>query len=242
MPAVPVPAPIADPRMSLRHPQLPRGAESLAAVAQSSERGLLVFDRSARVLAFNRSAASLLGRFAEMSLRPARAEFDDAYRLACADALQTTYVEQAVLDCAQDSACGDEDGGVPLARTLRLGVGPERGTLVMRLSPLCGLAALGCAPPASVIGVLGNLAPRHHLDAEQLGRIFDLSGATARVAQAYLHVDSVKDAARALGISTNTVKSHLAAIYERTGCSRQSQLVRLLMSLASSETPRRGLD
>lgn len=233
--------PIADPSMSLRPLQLPRGAESLEAVAQSSDRGLLVFDRSARVLAFNRSAASLLGRFAEMSLRPSTAGFDDAYRLACADTLQTTYVEQAVLDCAQASAdCAEADGVAPLARTLRLGVRPERGTLVMRLSPLCGLGAMGYVPPASVIGVLGNLAPRHRLDAEQLGRIFELSGATARVAQAYLHVDSVKDAARALGISTNTVKSHLAAIYERTGCSRQSQLVRLLMSLASSESPRRG--
>jgi hypothetical protein len=227
--------------MSSRHPQLPRSAESLAAVAQCSERGLLVFDRSARVLAFNRSAATLLGRFAQMSLRPAQALFDDAYRLACADALQTSYVEQAVLDCARVSGFGDEGGAVPSSRTLRLGGPQDEGSLVMRLSSLGDLEPAGSASAACVVGVLGKLATRPTLDAGQLGLIFELSTASARVAHAYLHVDSVKDAARALGISVNTVKSHLAAIYERTGCSRQSQLVRLLMSLSSGEPSRRGL-
>ncbi len=40
-------------------------------------------------------------------------------------------------------------------------------------------------------------------------------------------------AAEMLGIARSTVKSHLDAIYGKTGTNRQSELVKLVMSLSS---------
>lgn len=88
----------------------------------------------------------------------------------------------------------------------------------------------------AVLGTLVDRARDLRLDTDRLCTLFGLSVSSARVAEAYLRADTVKDAARELGISTNTVKSHLAVVYDRTGCSRQSQLLRLLMSLAQGET------
>jgi DNA-binding CsgD family transcriptional regulator len=85
----------------------------------------------------------------------------------------------------------------------------------------------------AVLGRLTALRRPLRLDCTRLVELFDLSASSARVAEAYLRSDTVKDVARELGISTNTVKTHLATVYARTRCSRQSQLIRLLMTLSA---------
>jgi DNA-binding CsgD family transcriptional regulator len=61
------------------------------------------------------------------------------------------------------------------------------------------------------------------------------------VAEAYLRVDTVKEVGVMLGVSANTIKTHLAAVYQKTGCTRQAQLVRLLMSLSEISDEPDGL-
>ncbi len=61
-----------------------------------------------------------------------------------------------------------------------------------------------------------------HLVADGLG----LSPSEAAVAARVWEGDSIADAARELKISPNTVKTHLKAIFEKTGVDRQSALVR----------------
>ena len=83
--------------------------------------------------------------------------------------------------------------------------------------------------------VLGTIVDRSVAPRVALSMLRDLFGLTeseARVAEAYLRVDTVKDVAEQLGVSVNTVKTHMAATYLKTGCTRQAQLVRLLMTLA----------
>jgi len=62
---------------------------------------------------------------------------------------------------------------------------------------------------------------------------FDLSRAEARVADVAHRGMSIHDMADALCLSENTVKSHLKAIYAKTGVSRQAEFVRL----ATASTP-----
>jgi len=220
---------------------LPHDAVLMQAAADAMHRGMLVFDTDARVLACNRSASRTLDALTTVSLVPLAGPpgSSPTLRLAARDASLQADIEQAVAECA---ACGPAVVGRAAstgrcARTLLLHLNEGQPSLVLHLARLDD-----CWPPVpaapltpAVLGTLVDRARVPRLDAYRLAELFDLSASSARVAEAYLRVDSVKDASRVLGISTNTVKTHLAAVYEKTGCSRQSQLVRLLMTLASVE-------
>jgi DNA-binding CsgD family transcriptional regulator len=72
--------------------------------------------------------------------------------------------------------------------------------------------------------------------------LFDVTPAEARVALALGEAASVDDAARRLGVSRETVRSHLRAIFSKTGVSRQSALVRSLAGLSPPGGLQRGRD
>jgi len=220
---------------------LPHDAALMQAAADSMHRGLLVFDTDARVLACNRSAWRTVESLAPLSLVPLAGPPGSVptMRLAARDASLQADIEQAVAECAAGAPAivGRAASVGRGARTLLLQLHEDQPSLVLHLARLddrCPPVPAAPLTPA-VLGTLVDRARVPRLDAYRLAELFDLSASSARVAEAYLRVDSVKDASRVLGISTNTVKTHLAAVYEKTGCSRQSQLVRLLMTLASVE-------
>jgi len=74
------------------------------------------------------------------------------------------------------------------------------------------------------------MAPIERLVAEGLG----LSGAEVAVAMRVWEGDGVAQAAVSLGLSPNTIKSHLKTIYETLGINRQSALVRRIAILLAS--------
>jgi len=207
---------------------------SLADAANALPRGLLVFDCDARVLAHNAAAARMLGRDAPLALVPMPGRPHGVMRLAGSHAALQAAVEQAVHECATPS--GSPVFGIEspsAARSLRIDTAALGRGMVLHLVPVRRPMRSGATgiDESAVIGTLIDFGPREELEVALLAQLFDLSPSSARVAEAYLRVDSVKEAARQLGISANTVKTHLATVYERTGCSRQSQLVRLVMSL-----------
>lgn len=61
--------------------------------------------------------------------------------------------------------------------------------------------------------------------------LFGLTDAEARVAERLMQGDTPEQAAIVLGVKTSTARWHLASLYRKTGTSRQAQLVRLLMSV-----------
>lgn len=69
---------------------------------------------------------------------------------------------------------------------------------------------------------------------ERLIQLFGLTQAQARVALAFADGASYKDVARNLGISEETVRSHVKEIYPKTRVNRQADLVRLVLSLGHS--------
>ncbi|MEI7443808.1 MAG: helix-turn-helix transcriptional regulator [Burkholderiales bacterium] len=208
---------------------------AFASVVDRSHRGLLIFDADARVLAHNVAARDLLHDRSSLRLVPLPGVPGGAMRLTGPDGAAQAAIEDAVHDCA--SAALGLPTSDPSARRRSLHLRPpgSRLGLALHLTPLGPLAAAPRAQAAAVAGTLIDLSRQPTLEGPQLTALFGLSASSARVAEAYLRADSVKDVARRLGISTNTVKTHLATIYERTGCTRQSQLVRLLMALAEGD-------
>jgi DNA-binding CsgD family transcriptional regulator len=208
--------------------------ESLSEAGQAISQGLIVFDADARVRAFNTAAVRLLHAHTPLDLSLLPGVPGGAQRITGADIALQMQIEQAVHDCAIQDFKPPRARTPPArsARTLRLSrVGAASG-LVLRLSAIGEAARRAHGAHAAVLGQFAELRRSGHLDCSRLVELFDLSASSARVAEAYLRVDSVKDVARELGISANTVKTHLATVYERTQCSRRSQLIRLLMSLS----------
>ena len=75
--------------------------------------------------------------------------------------------------------------------------------------------------------------------AELLSGLFDLTPAEARVARALATGLSIEDTARRFGVSMQTVRNQLRAVFIKTATTRQSEL----LSLLAGSTPfRRSAD
>jgi DNA-binding NarL/FixJ family response regulator len=77
----------------------------------------------------------------------------------------------------------------------------------------------------------------------QLSRLMNLTAAEARLAHALAQGMSLEQAAIVSRITVGTARSYLKQIFEKTGCSRQGELIRMVMSLPSpaSESPQLGV-
>lgn len=85
--------------------------------------------------------------------------------------------------------------------------------------------ALPFAPRAIVVARVGEPTERH---VQLLIRAFRLTPAEADIAIRLAAGQSRKDIAVARGVSVETLKVQLRSIYDKTGCNRESQLVRIV--------------
>lgn len=69
--------------------------------------------------------------------------------------------------------------------------------------------------------------PRH------IAQTFNLTPTELRIMLAIVEVGGVPEVARGLGIAESTVKTHLGRLYEKTGATRQADLVKIFASYAS---------
>ncbi len=68
------------------------------------------------------------------------------------------------------------------------------------------------------------------LDSSKLRRLYKLTPAEARLAAHLAQGSRLEEAAADLGVSLNTVRTHLKRIFSKTGTDRQAELVRLIIS------------
>jgi DNA-binding CsgD family transcriptional regulator len=68
---------------------------------------------------------------------------------------------------------------------------------------------------------------------EVIGRTFDLTPTELRVLLAIVEVGGVPEVATALGVADSTVKTHLGRLYDKTGATRQADLVKLVAGFSS---------
>ncbi|MCL4791972.1 MAG: helix-turn-helix transcriptional regulator, partial [Gammaproteobacteria bacterium] len=82
---------------------------------------------------------------------------------------------------------------------------------------------------AACIALIHDQQPIQHADlSTALIQAYELSKAEARVCKALLSGKSAQEAAVALNISRNTVKTHLARIFHKTGVHSQTALLQLM--------------
>jgi DNA-binding CsgD family transcriptional regulator len=98
-------------------------------------------------------------------------------------------------------------------------------------------ARMGEGQPALAL-FIGDPDQKPRASPEALRDLFQLTRTEAALAAALAGGVSLIEAANQLGVTHNTARSHLRAVFSKTGAHRQSQLVRLVQaSLAELSGP-----
>jgi DNA-binding CsgD family transcriptional regulator len=66
-----------------------------------------------------------------------------------------------------------------------------------------------------------------------IGKTFRLTPSELRVLLAIVQVGGVPEVANALGVAETTIKTHLSRLFEKTGATRQADLVKLFAGYAT---------
>ncbi|HET9573741.1 MAG TPA: helix-turn-helix transcriptional regulator, partial [Methyloceanibacter sp.] len=68
---------------------------------------------------------------------------------------------------------------------------------------------------------------------EVIGKTYNLTPAEMRVLGGIVEIGGVPEVAAELGVADTTVKTHLRRLFEKTGSSRQADLVKLVAGFAT---------
>jgi DNA-binding CsgD family transcriptional regulator len=162
----------------------------------------------------------------------------DGLRLRNGHLTTSRPADERVLAAAVSVACNRTDqtnSATPrracdLIRIFRDDVHPPYRACVFPLKPghaVCGLASVSQA-------VLFVDDPNQDaIPGDLISRAFQLTPAEARLAVHLTSGSTLSDAADVLGVTYNTVRAQLRAIFDKTATHRQTELVRLLQTCRS---------
>jgi DNA-binding CsgD family transcriptional regulator len=108
--------------------------------------------------------------------------------------------------------------------------GEDNAGLIATILPLAGGQSICGAFPGMVAIFVQDPIVMPPFPGEAFAELYGLTGSELRVLLAMAPGLSVKQAAETLGIGETTAKSHLQHIYSKTGMSKQTELMRLVMS------------
>ena len=179
------------------------GRKSFEAALDRLEICVFLADRTGRVSWRNEAAAALLERHDGLTLK--------CGRLAAEDPADDRALVSALI-CATDAA-------------IRIGRPSRARALTLRLHRLWH----SLAAPGASIAVFVKDPDRETLSPSNLMNAFGLTEAEARIALAVSKGQGIAEAASALGLSPNTVKTTLQRVFAKTETHSQAELVRLLV-------------
>ncbi|WP_119418863.1 helix-turn-helix transcriptional regulator [Desertibaculum subflavum] len=186
-----------------------------AALLDLNPTGILVIDAHGRVAFANRAAEAMAARADGFALLP-----DGMHALRAGD--------DAKLQRLIGAAVKPEKRGGGALRLARKTGARDYTVQVMPLPPTAAIVA--SVVPAACVLIADPTAlapPVGHL----LGPLYGLTATETRVAEQLAAGDTIEQAAQALGMAWATARSHLAAIFRKTGTRRQPELMRLLLTL-----------
>ncbi|THV09803.1 helix-turn-helix transcriptional regulator [Rhizobium rhizophilum] len=119
----------------------------------------------------------------------------------------------------------------PEVLSLPLAAGEHTLPLVIHLVPV-RRNARDIFSSAAIVMIVTTVGGSGSPSLSVVSGLFDLTRAEARLALELASGRSAEEAAKALSVSVNTVKTHTKAIFRKTGVKRQSELTALLSGLA----------
>jgi DNA-binding CsgD family transcriptional regulator/PAS domain-containing protein len=184
---------------------------------------VLLVDGAGRILYANEQAEARLSaglhiRKADGRLQPANAAMVDAFD----DAVARTRSTPAEL--------GARGVGIPIAA-------PDQAAAVAYVLPLMNsesrVTHASAVAAVFIASSAGGAPPQH----EVLATLYDLTPSEARVMLQIGSGQTVSEIAATIGVSENTIKTHLGRVFSKTGSARQSDIVRIVTALSPPVAP-----
>lgn len=186
----------------------------LHSVLGSLSAGLLMVDADLRVLFANDAAEAMFDAHDGLRRERGRLLFTRATR---------RLVLEFVAACAAPDGAATVSGPVSVPRLSGL------GAYALQVFPAIGFADLPGAARACATIVIRDLSGAVELpDAEVLADMFGLTPAEARVARLAPLAQSKRAVAERLGLTENTVKTHLGSVRAKLGVRNMTELARVV--------------
>jgi DNA-binding CsgD family transcriptional regulator len=198
--------------LNLRVLRCDTARRDLSSIVNYSEEGAFLVDKQARILFANNAGEAMLR---------------DGTGLRASNGRLTTSVPTKT-EALRAMVSGGAGSRSMLATPRRDGT-----NLVIQVLPASGISGKGTTD-ASIVFVK-EPKERPLPSREQIQALFDLTPAQAALAREILLGDGAQAAAARLGISHATARSHLLQVFDRTGTSRQAELVRLILQRSLPE-------
>lgn len=183
--------------------------------------GAIVLDSKGKVIATNRVAREMIAQYDAFSVRR------EGFRLS--DKILQQKLVNTINQVGKHLAVSGQISADPrkvLSRVINVPVSAEYSIGIV-VHPLRSEDA---ASKASVALFLRSPEESLTISTDALGELFDLTASEARVAIEVVNGLTVEEIADVLGVSKNTVKTHLKATFEKTGVKRQQALIKLILS------------
>lgn len=193
-------------------------------VLDTLDLGVIFLDEQARVIEANDVALSLLRRRDGVTIQ------DAELSVSCRD-------DAAPLARAVDAALNLRRGqALDAPSTVRVRRASSRSPLRITAVPLpARVENPFCSRTAALAVVVVDPERDPSVDPEDLRRRHGLTRAEARLAQVLARGVSLREAADQVGVRYETARSYLKSIFQKTGASRQSELVRIMLQQAPGQ-------
>ncbi len=184
--------------------------------------GMIITDENGRILHLNRTAENLILQGRGLVIHNSA--------LSASTRSDAARLRQTISDVVARAKHGHDTK----ARAMSLRRSGEVHPLSIMVKPMwCSEGG----DPNGRIGPFANLIVadpdrRMEAPAELLQRFFDLTPAESVVLERLVQGLTLKEIADASGTSRNTVRNQLHIVFEKTGTSRQSELIKLVLSTA----------
>jgi DNA-binding CsgD family transcriptional regulator len=193
------------------------GAEITLAALSGIATPILICDASARLIFANSAAEESLDAKGSLLVRRGRVE-------PRSPAVRPNFLEALQRATSSDLALGRRGVGVPLLAQ------PQAAYAYVLPLLGAGTRRIGHQPLVAIF--LSTRQGRALPEDAILMTLFDLTPAEARIMSRIADGHSTIMLTNEFGISVNTMKSHLARIFAKTGCARQADLVKLMSELS----------
>ncbi len=114
-------------------------------------------------------------------------------------------------------------------RAFRLEKSTSLGSLGLLIRPVPKLESSESYDNPSVVIFISDPEQNRPVSSKILGQLFAFTPAESELALLLAHGLTIDEACSELNVSRNTAKSHLSAMFSKTGVTRQTQLVRLVL-------------
>ena len=192
-------------------------SEALEATLNAFTTGVYLTDRHGRIVYMNRAA--------ERQVRTS-----NAIRVANSHLSPIDHKARLALDRAINEATGDEADLPTSGFTIALPGGDNAGLIATVLPLARGERQSGAFSGMVAIFVQDPIVMPPFIPGQAFAELYGLTTSELRVLLAMVPGLSVKEAADMLRIGENTAKTHLQHVHSKTGTSKQTELMRLLMS------------